>query len=180
MRGGEVDPVPGDAVLRGYREAGGEEPVAYGDLERVKGRCVAPCLAEVGTAGAGVPQVVAQHLHTRGAGSLRCHVVVAERADQSHAAASTGDGDIEAALATFLEEGAESVGQPTVGALAVADGQNDRVAFIALDTLQVLDEEPFRVVLVEERRQMRVLSAGSSQSFVDAVGVFDSHGDDAE
>jgi hypothetical protein len=29
---GEVDPVAGDAVLRNDRDAGGDEPVANGDL----------------------------------------------------------------------------------------------------------------------------------------------------
>ena len=62
-----------------------------------------------------------------------------------------------------LQERAEPVEQPAVGVLAVADREDDRVAFVALDALQVLDEEPLLARLVEEvaelARELRVVAA---------------------
>ena len=75
---------------------------------------------------------------------------------------------------------AEAVDHLAVGALAVADGEDDRVAFVALDALEVLDEEPLGLVLVEELVEVGAVAQRVAQRAVDAVGVLDAHRDDAE
>ena len=80
-----------------------------------------------------------------------------------------------------LLQRAEAVEQPAVGVLAVADGEDDRVALVALDALEVLDEERLLPILVEELVELRRSCAQRSRRrLLDAVGVLDAHGDHAE
>jgi hypothetical protein len=82
-------------------------------------------------------------------------------------------------------ERAEAVQHPAVGVLAVADRQDDGVALVALDSLQVLDEERLRPsaslgAVLEEFVEVRARQADLPQSLDDPVGVLDAHGDHPE
>lgn len=70
-----------------------------------------------------------------GLASAGIHVGVGEAGHQRHVLFGAGDGDIEPAFAALLEQGAEPVEEAAVWSLAVADRQDDRVAFVALDAL---------------------------------------------
>lgn len=58
--------------------------------------------------------------------------------------------------------------------------EDDRVALIALDTLEVLDEEPLGVRLVEEVVEVGAVAERVAKRGVDAVGMLDPHHDDAK
>ncbi len=81
--------------------------------------------------------------------------MVAEGRDDRQPPPGAGDGDIEAPLAALLIERAEPVRKLSRAVLAIADRQEDRVPLVALDSLQVLDEEPVGAGLVEEGIQVR-------------------------
>ena len=76
--------------------------------------------------------------------------------------------------------GSESVGQPAVRGLAVADGEDDGIALVALHAFEVLHEELLGAVSSKKSCEFGALAERSTQSHVDPVGVLDAHGDDAE
>ena len=177
---GEVDAVAGDAVLRLEVEAALFEAGFDVDLERVKGRGVDCASAEFAAAASGVFDVVAQHPHALISDAVGVHVVGGEAADDGHAALGAGDGDVEASEAAFLVDGAEVVAHAAVFGASVADGEDDGVALVALDALEVFDEEGFGVGFAEEFVEFGTVAAGEAQGFGDAVGVGCAEGDDAE
>src|SRR5690606_10234392 len=92
-----------------------------------------------------------QHLSASRVEPLDVKVARAKRGHHGHPPAGSGDRDVEASLTALVVEGSEAVEDPAVRGLAVADGEDDRVALIALDSLEVLDEEPLGALVVEER-----------------------------
>ena len=119
-----------------------------------------------------------------GGGALGVHVAGGERGDKRDPVLCPGDGDVEASFAAFGEQRPEPVGKVAAGVLAVADGQDDRVALVTLDAFEVLDEEILFAVLVEElgefSGQLRVLAEALAQAFLDPVPVPDPHRDHAQ
>src|SRR5690606_21558105 len=61
--------------------------------------------------------------------------------DEVHLLAGAGDEDVEAAPAAGHAEGAEASVEASLGVRAVGGGDDDVVALVALDVLEVLDEE---------------------------------------
>jgi hypothetical protein len=98
---GEVDPVAGGAVLGGELQPVPEQGVADVDLERVQRGLVHDLVAEIGSAGFGVLEVLAEQLDAFGRGAFRVHVVCGERGDQGDPVLGPGDGDVEAAFPAF-------------------------------------------------------------------------------
>lgn len=62
----------------------------------------------------------------------------------------------------------------------VTDADNDCVSLVALDTLQVLNKEPLRDVLVKESLQLRMFLNLLVKRSLDAVHVLNPHGDDTQ
>ena len=94
------------------------------------------------------------------------------------------DCHVEPTLASLCQKGPETVGQVAARVLAVADRQDDGVAFVPLDTLEVLDEEPLFLLLIKELRELRlelrVFTEALEPTLVDPVRVLDPHRDDTE
>ena len=110
----------------------------------------AACSAEPSAVARAVLEIVAKQLDPARLRAVRVHVVMGEGGDEGHPLLGAGDSDVEAALAALDVERSEPVEQPAVGVLAVADREDDRVALVALDALEVLDEELLLSALVEE------------------------------
>jgi hypothetical protein len=184
MLDGEVDPVAGGAILGGQFQAVPQEGVADVYLERVQRRLVQDLIAEVRPVRLDILQVLAQQLDAFGGRALGVHVPGGERRDEREPVLGPGDGHVEAAFPALGEQGPEPVDKVAAGVLAVADGQDDGVAFVALDALQVLDEEPFLAVLVDELSeffgQLRVLAQAPTQALLDLILVPDPHRDHAQ
>jgi hypothetical protein len=83
-----------------------------------------------------------------------------------------------------VQQRPEPVDEVAAVILAVADRQDDRVALIALDAFQVLDEEPLVPALVEEPGELLsepgVLAEAVAEPFLDPVPVLDAHRDHAQ
>ena len=124
-------------------------------------------------------QEVPQHEGATGLEPRRVEISRGEGGDDGHPAASAGDRDVEAALATLEVERPETVQHPAVRGLAVADREDDRVSLVALDPLEVLDEEPLGGVLVEEVADVGA-DQGRAQREVDPGRMLDAERDDAE
>ena len=62
----------------------------------------------------------------------------------------------------------------------VPDGENDRVALVALHALEVLDEQRFFAVLGPDRRKRGIGHGGEPERFGDALSVRYAEGDDAQ
>ena len=167
----EVDPVARDAVLRLQIEPALFEPLLDVDLERIKRRRVDRARTERAPAARRVLDVVAQHPHALIVQPVGVHVVGGEAADDRHAPLGAGHRHIKPAEAALLVDRPEVVAHPPVGCAAVADGQNDRVALVALHPLEILDEERLGVGLAEEFVEVRAVAPGQSQRLGDAVGV---------
>src|SRR5262249_50133371 len=87
-----------------------------------------------------------------------------------------GRGNVQPALAAVAQQRPPLVPHPPVGVLAVADRQDDRVALVALDTLEVLDEEWLRPVVGEERLEFWRVPECLAQRGIDALSVLGSGG----
>src|SRR5215469_2169561 len=109
-----------------------------------------------------------------------------EGADQGQPVLGPRRGYVQPAFAAVTQERTPLVAHPAVRVLAVADRQDDRVSFISLNPLEVLDEERLRRVFREERFQpaspARIAEARQlrPQRGVDSVGVLDAEGDYSE
>ena len=104
-----------------------------------------------------------------------------ERADDLDAPARTGDGDVQPPLAALAVERAEVHRQLAGLVGAVADAEEDHVALVALDVLEVLDEEAVEAVLVEEVVEALVVAARSRRSTSSiSDGLRLAEGDDAD
>jgi hypothetical protein len=180
VRRREVDEVAGHAELRGHRDADRGQPVAHVGLERVERRPRHRHGVERAAARLGVRQEGAQQAHPLGRGARRVHVGRRERADHGHPAPRPGDGHVEPALATVLQQRAEPVEQLAGGVLAVPDRQDDRVALVTLYPFEVFDEERLGGGLGEEAVQVGSRGEHLAQREVDAFGVGDAHRDHAE
>lgn len=69
------------------------------------------------------------------------------------------------------------MGKRSVRLPAVSNGKNDRVPLVALDSLQVLDEESFLSAFGEELFQLRILRHFSQQPGFDRIRMLRSEGD---
>ena len=165
----EVDPVAGRAELRDERDPCPLEVVADLNLEGVERGMLSRAVPEVGAAALGVDEVVAEELRAAGRRPLRVHVRRPEGRDHGHPALGPRDRDVEAPLAALEVDRPEVVQEAAVRGLAVADREDDRVALIALDALEVLDEERLVPALGEElvrsRRSRRASRSASSRRF---------------
>src|SRR4051812_18066005 len=174
--GREVQAVAPDAVLADERYARLLQRVADVELERVELGCLGGLAVKRLAARFGIGKVQAQQIPAA-PGAFGVHVGRCERRDRGHATPGASDRDVEPALAAFLIERSEAIDHLAVCPFAVANSEDDRVAFIALDALEVLDEEPLRLALVEELVEVRAVAQSVAQCTVYALGVGNSHGD---
>ena len=70
--------------------------------------------------------------------------------------------------------------QITIGSLAVADRENDRIPLIALHGLKILDEEAFLSVQGKEVREISTAFQCAIECCLHPVGMLNAHGDDAK
>ena len=72
-----------------------------------------------------------------------------------------------------MKDGPKSIWQLPVGVLVIANAEDDDISLITLDTLDILDKEPFFVPLGEEFVKGRVNQAPetTSKCVFDVVGV---------
>ena len=75
--------------------------------------------------------------------------------DELDPAPRAGDGDVQAPLTAFPVERSEVHRELAVLVAAVADAEDHDVTLVALDVLQVLDEEAVEAVFGEERVELR-------------------------
>ena len=101
-------------------------------------------------AGGRVSEELPQQLGAAGLELVGVEVSGDDRGDDCHPAARPGDRDVEPALAALDVERSEAVEHPAVRGLAIADREDDGVPLVALDAVEVLDEERLRAALVEE------------------------------
>src|SRR4051794_17691735 len=103
----------------------------------------------------------------------------AERCDERAPVLGSGHRDVESSFAAFHQERSEAVWEVAALVLAITDREDDRVALVALDALEVLDEETLLARLVEEladlRLELRVGVQALAQTFLDPVGMLDTH-----
>ncbi len=183
MSGGEVDSATGHPVLGNDPYARFLQGLQYVVLKGVEVN--SGCLTRSGQVGAepGVLQICPQQASTGGAQFLRVHVIVRKGADHGHPPPCAGHGHIEPSFPAVEVEWTESVGETAVDPLGVADAQNDRIAFVALDPFDVLHEErtPDAVrVFGEEAGEIRTPGAGGSQLGIDPLRLLITHGDDTQ
>jgi hypothetical protein len=72
-----------------------------------------------------------------------------QRGDHGHVLLGPAEDHVESALASGVVDRAEVHADPAVDIGAVADAHDDEVAFVALHVLQVLDEEPDELAVVD-------------------------------
>src|SRR3990170_4831262 len=96
----------------------------------------------------------------------------------------TGDGDVEAPLPALIQQRAKPVWKITAGVLSVADREDDRVALVALDALEVFHKEPLFLVLAKEVAdlcfEIGVFAKTLKPTLLDPVRVLDTHRDNAK
>src|SRR5207245_3272405 len=181
---GVVDAVAGGAVLGNELEAAAGERVAHIDLERVQRRLLEHDVAEVGAVRLDVLQVLAQQFDALGLRALRVHVLRGEGGDERDPVLSARDRDVEPPLASLGQKRAEAIRQVATAVLAVADREDDGVARVTLDALEVLDEEALFLVFGEEVTQFvvkfRVLTQPLDPALLDPVRVPYPHRDHTE
>lgn len=176
---GEVDVEAGDADVAVDEVAvigeGGVEGVLEGSGWQGLG------VGGVGPmSGFGEMEEGAEGLDAAAGGAVEVDVVGADGGEDGAATAGAGDEDVEAAFAAFGAEGAEVHAEEAVGVAAVADGDEDGVAFVALDVFEVFDEERFVGVGVEERFGVGVFAAEQFEFVEDGLLLADGEGGDAE
>src|ERR1035437_2359943 len=121
----------------------------------------------------GIQKEVTQHEGTTGLEPGRIEVSRSEGGDDGHPAPSASDRDVESTLATLEVEWPKTVQHPAVGGLSIADREDDGVALVALDPLQVLDEEPLGTALVEEVADADAVGQGAAQGVLDPGRMLD-------
>ncbi len=134
---GDVVPVPIDRL---YLLAGGGS-VRSGRQQRRSG-VGGGVGRRVADAVFGQLKIGAQVLDADRGGLLDAQVLGIERAEDHDPAAGSGDRDIESALAAGAVERAEVQRQDARRGLGEAGGEDDDVALVSLDVLEVLDEQP--------------------------------------
>ena len=181
MRTGKVNAISGDAVLSRNGDPSSFQAFLYRELEGIERHLTGFC-AQFFTARGGELEVLAQEFDSLGLGAARCNVVVGKRRNQLQPRAGAADRDIEAAFPSFLVERPEAERQVAVGILVVAEAENDGVSLVALDALDVLDEEPLLVGLREELVERRVaqIAEALAQDVLDVVRVMLTKGNDSE
>ena len=180
MHGGEVDPVARCAELRHETYAARFELLLHVALQQVERLFRAGADTKVFAAAGRIAQIVPKHLRAVAPQPLWGHLLSGERADDRQPAARARHGHVQAPLAALLGQGAELIAHPAVGGLAVAGGQDDRVALISLHALEVLHKRRFVLVLRKEFLKLWVLAAGEAQRLRDRVRVPDAESDHAE
>ena len=149
-------------------------------LKWVKHRFVDGDVAKIRAAACRVREVPTKHLCALSSELVRIHIPVGERTHHGHAVSGTSNRDIQASLATVEIQRPEAIEQPAVSCLAVPDREDDRVAFISLYALQVLDEEGLAPAFVEKGVEDIVFHPCAANGLGDSVGVLDAHGDHTE
>src|SRR5712664_2027089 len=89
-----------------------------------------------------------------------------------HASAGAADGHVQASMATFDVDRSESVGHYSgCCRRPVTDAQDDVIAFVALDVLQVLDEEALVRLLRESLVEPPIRESSQIYQLLDEVGL---------
>src|SRR5690606_13384621 len=143
---GEVNPVSRAADLDVHAVPAPDERIVHGLLEGA---------VEVGTGreagslcdGTGASlRVIQEDLQVTGAqgsGPAQIDLIGEQSREHDQLAPRAGNGDIQAALATLTVERTKVHRHSACCVRAVADGEEDDVSLVALDVLQVLDEQRF-------------------------------------
>ena len=112
---------------------------------------------------------------------------VLDRADDGHVVLGAGEGHVEPPLAAALVDRAEVHQHLAVGAVAVADAQDDDVPLVALDVLQVLDQQADELAVdlpfpfgIEAVAEVGVVLGQPLQGAFDLVLLGFGKGDDAD
>ena len=113
-------------------------------------------------------------------GAIEVEVVGHEVCVNFQAPASAGDQHVQASLTALLIERAEVHRHMSARHLAVADADEHDVPFVALDVLQVLDEEGFLRVTREERLGGLVGTASELHLVFDPARLGKAEGGDAK
>src|SRR5688572_14104610 len=104
-----------------------------------------------------------------------------ESRDQSHALLRPGNRDVKPSLPAFHVQRTKAVQQPPVGVLSVSHAQDDGVALIALNALEILYKERLGSGLIKEPRELVFpLMESLPQGLVNSLGVLDAHRDHSE
>jgi len=109
-------------------------------------------------------------------------LVGTEAAEDEDFVLGAGDGDVEAASAAVAVEGAEVHGDFAGFVGGVADGEEDDVAFVALDVFEVFDEEGFAFdgwVVAKVGFDFGVFAAFFVEEVLDELLLGEAEGDDA-
>ena len=130
--------------------------------------------------GLGVLKVALEDAGTHVLGRVEADVAVADRG--KHAALLLGPREehIEPPFSPFARDGAETLRHVAALVLAIADRDEDHVPFVALDVLQVLDEEGLVLAFLAECVEFRKLGAHVFQPVPDGVALGHGQGHDAE
>src|SRR6266849_5321679 len=138
---GEVNSIAGHAPLRlslNLLRSKGRKNIVFESVHFDRGRTLT---GEAGSLTRRILQVPAQKLDAFGR-ARRVEVVVVDGRDQCHSTARTGDGDVESAQTMGAVQRAELAEVDSAGAVPCdSSGENNGVRFIALDALQILEEE---------------------------------------
>ncbi len=112
---------------------------------------------EIGQGGgpaSGKLEKLAQVAHPGGGGAGQVDLFRQQGGDHQDLFAGAGDGHVEAPLPPLLVEWSEIHGDAPLGVGSVCDGEEDDVAFIALDVFEILDEDGFLHLLREPALQL--------------------------
>ncbi len=176
---GEVDEEAGDAEAWGGVMVEGLEGAADGLFEFGEGLCGFGGVGlEVSGLGEREERLEGSHAAAGGAGEVE--VFGAEGGEDHALAFGAGDEDVESPFTAFGAEGAEAEGEMAAGVAGVADGDEDDVAFVALDVLEVFDEEGFVGVGGEEGFGGGMFAAEEFKFVEDGLLLADGEGGDAE
>src|SRR6266851_833837 len=105
---------------------------------------------------------------------------MSERRDHHHLLASSGYRHIQPAASAFGQQGAKTQRKIARAILAVTDADDDRIALITLDPLQVLYKEPLSGIGIKDSLQLRIFLQFPIERGLNPIHVFDTHGDDSE
>ena len=159
----------GDFVLE-VAQAGDGAPVRLAGTAR-------PTFGEVGALGVG--EELAQVRGAEGGGAGEVDLRALDGGEDDDLLLGARDGDVEAALAAGAVERAEVHREVALLVGRVADGEEDRVAFVALDVLEVLHEERLGERGVEEALDLGMLRLLLVEQVLDEPLLRHAEGDDA-
>jgi hypothetical protein len=107
--------------------------------------------------------------------------------DDRHVAAGAAEDHVQAFFAAALVDRSKAHGHPPVPAWRIAHAHQDDVAFVALDVLEILDEQPIKLAIVlasvfpfESGSECRIVGCQPGERIFDLALLGFRKGDDAK